>query len=244
MKIDPLLLQTGEDIPFSQARVTIHQPRLKEISYIGEVNFHIGSRFLLFDKNQLSSEDNLDLDNQSNFNIFMSVMNSYDTKAIHKTDALMVLTLLFPEAKFKIENDKILLQLENFSSSINETNFQEFQSILAQMFCLDKEQEDEFNPEDALAKRIADKIKKGKEKALAKKKGEQNIDNVSLYGKYISILSVGLGKDKNLLKEYTVPQIRDEFERYVLKQNFDSYFKAKLAGAQDLEEVKHWMEDL
>ena len=242
MKLDPLLLQTGEDIPFSQARLTIHQPRLREISYIGETNFHIGSQFLLFDKNKLPSEDILNLENQSNFNIFMSVMNSHEG-AIHKTDALMILALLFPEAKLKIEADKILLQLENFSSSINETNFNEFQNIIAQMFCLeDKVEDGQYNPADDLAKRIADKLKKRKEK-VAKAKGE-NLENISIYGKYISILSVGLKKDKNTLKEYTIPQIRDEFERFILKQDFDVYLKARLAGAQDLEEVKNWMEDL
>jgi len=242
MKLDPLLLQTGEDIPFSQARLTIHQPRLKEISYMGETNFHIGSQFLLFNKNKLPSEDILNLEDQSDFDIFMSVMNSHE-RAIHKTDALMILALLFPEAKFKIEADKILLQLENFSSSINGANFKEFQDIIAQMFCLGEGAEDgQYNPADDLAKKIADKLKKRKEK-MAKAKGE-NIENVSIYGKYMSILSVGLGKDKNELKEYTIPQIRDEFERFILKQNFDAYIAARLAGAQNLEEVKNWMEDL
>jgi hypothetical protein len=242
MKLDPLLLQTGEDIPFSQARLTIHQPRLKEISYMGETNFHIGSQFLLFDKNKLPSEDILNLEDQSNFNIFMSVMNSRD-RAIHKTDALMILALLFPEAKLEIEADKILLQFKNFSSSINVGNFHEFQYITAQMSCLAEGAEDgQYNPADKLAQRIADKLKKRKEKA-AKAKGE-NLENVSIYAKYISILSVGLKKDKNELKEYTIPQIRDEFERFVLKQNFDVYLEAKMAGAQDLEEVKNWMEDL
>ena len=242
MKLDYLLLQSGVDIPFAQARLSIHQPRLREISYIGESNFHIGSHFLLFDKNKLSSEDRINLEGQSNFNIFMSVMNSHE-KAVHKTYALMVLALLFPEARLKIEADKILLQLENFSSCINETNFKEFQSIIAQMFCLEEvEEEGEFNPADDLARAIAEKMKKGKQKRN-KAKGE-NTENISIYGKYISILAVGLKKDKNELSNYTIPQLRDEFERFILKQDFDVYLKAKLAGAKDLEEVKNWMEDL
>ena len=242
MKLDKLILQTGEDISFPQARLTIHQPKIKEISYMGEANFHRGSQFLLFNKNILSSEDKLNLENQSNFNIFMSVMNSHE-RAAHKTDALMILALLFPEAKLKIEADKILLQLENFSSSINETNFNEFQDIIAQIFCLNElEEKGQYNPADDLAKGIAEKLKKRKQK-LAKAKGE-DIENISIYNKYISILSVGLKKDKNELKNYTIPQLKDEFERFILKQDFDVYLKAKLAGTQDLEEVKNWMEDL
>ena len=241
MKLDKLILQTGIDIPFPKAQLTVHQPKIAEISYIGESNFYIGSQFLLFDKNKLTSEDKINLDNQSNFNIFMSVMNSHE-KAIHKTNALMILALLFPQAKLKIEADKILLQLENFSSSINETNFNEFQNIVAQMFCLEENQEkDGYNPADDLAKGIVEKLKKRKQK-LAKQK--QNIEEFSIYSKYISILSVGLKKDKNELSNYTIPQLKDEFDRFILKQNFDIYLKARLAGAQDLEEVKNWMEDL
>lgn len=240
MQVDELLLQTGGEIPFAIARVTIHQPRLKEIGLIGEPNFHMGSHFLLFNKNDLPSEGKVDLEKQSNFNIFMSVMNSHDG-AKHKIDALMVLALLFPEAKIKIEADKILLQLENFSSSINEHNFKEFQGIVAQMFCLGEEgDKEQYNPADAIAKRIADKLKKRKEK-LAKAKG-QDVNKINIYSKFISILSVGLKKDKNELSNYTVYQLRDEIKRFQAKQQFDIYLKAKLAGAQDLEEVENWME--
>ena len=34
MELDELLLQTGADVPFAQARLTIHQPRLKEIAFM------------------------------------------------------------------------------------------------------------------------------------------------------------------------------------------------------------------
>jgi len=242
MELDELCLQSGNDIPFGLARITIHQPTIKEIGLIGEENFHIGSRFLTFDKNNLNIKDKSELEKSDDFEIFMSVMNSRD-KAQHKTDAIMVLALLFPEYKIKIEKDKILLQLnkENFSSSINEQNFIEFKSIITQIFCLNRfNVGDEFNPADDLAAKVAEKIKKGREKR-AKTEPQKK---VTIFSKYISILSVGLQKDKNDLLNYTVPQLIDEFERYILKQDFDLYVKAKLAGAKDLEEVKNWMEDL
>jgi hypothetical protein len=239
MKLDGLLLQSGEDIPFTTARVTIHQPRLKEIGYIGEENFHKGSHFLIFNRNNLSDEDKIGLEDQSDFDIFMSVMNSRSL-ARYKTDALMVLALLFPEHKIKIEKDKILLQLENFSSSINERNYDDFKEILNQMFCLGAD-EGQFNPEDALAARIAEKIKKGQQKR-AEKRGET--EEHTVYDQYMSVLSVGLQKDKNILKEYTVYQIRDEYKRYIMKLNWDSYILAKMNGAKDLEEVDNWMETI
>ena len=240
MKIDRLLLQTGGDIPFPPAGVTIHTPSLKEIGYIGEKNFHIGCQFLTFNKDILSDKDKIGLEDKSNFEIFMSSMNSRET-AIHKVDAMLVLTLLFPQYKIKIDKDKILLQLENFSSSINEQNYEEFKQVLNQMFCLQlAEGEAEYNPADALAARIAEKIKKGK---MKRKKQDENQEDISVYGKFISILAVGLQKTQKELSEYTVYQIRDEFQKFIAKENYDIYIKAKLAGAQDLEEVKNWMDD-
>lgn len=238
--VSELLLQSGEDIPFPQARINIHPPRLREIALIGEDDFHIGSHFLIFNKNDLVEKDKSNLENQSDFNIFMSVMNSHD-KARHKTDAIMVLTLLFPDYKIKINHNEILLQLENFSSSINEQNYSDFKDIINQMFCL-KMSEGDFNPEDDLAKKIAEKIKKGKQKRAEKKGQKEDLENINIFSYYVSVLSVGLQKDKNQLMDYTIYQLIDEYKRFISKVNFDFYIQAKMAGAQDLEEVNNWME--
>ena len=40
--LNKLLLLSKSDIPFEQARLIIHQPTLKEISYIGESSFFSG----------------------------------------------------------------------------------------------------------------------------------------------------------------------------------------------------------
>ena len=90
--INELLLLSGNDIPFPQAQLIIHVPTLKEIGYIGEENFHMGCHFILFDKNNLSEEDKVNLENMSNFDIFMSVMSSRE-KTSHKINALSVLSL-------------------------------------------------------------------------------------------------------------------------------------------------------
>ena len=239
--INELLLLSGNDIPFRMGRCNIHQPRLSEIAYIGEEAFHVGSRFLLFDKDKLQMQDKTGLENQSNFHIFMSVMNNAQS-AKHKTDAILVLTLLFPNATVKIDKDKILLQLENFESSINEYNFDEFQDIIRQMFCLDSlNGEEQYNPADALAQKIADKLKKRQQKLAEMNEGQQK---VNLFSRYTSILAVGLQKDINKLMQYTVYQLFDEFERFRMKQEFDMYVQAKMAGAKDLEEVKNWMENI
>jgi hypothetical protein len=48
--LNKLLLISGNDIPFVEAGISIHQPTLKEIAYIGEEAFFSGCEFLNFSK--------------------------------------------------------------------------------------------------------------------------------------------------------------------------------------------------
>jgi len=51
--IDELLLLSGNDIPFPEAKLTIHQPTLKEIAYLTETHFWHSCEILKFDKEVL-----------------------------------------------------------------------------------------------------------------------------------------------------------------------------------------------
>lgn len=240
--IDTLLLLAGNDIPFASAQISIHQPTLKEIGYIGENEFHHGTHFLLFDKSFLSESDKKDLENISDFDIFMSIMNSPELVE-QRNYALMVLTLMFPNVRVDIKKDRILLVQDNveYESSINGNNFGEFQNIVRKMYCLDGELGEEFsyNPADGLAQKIADKLRKRHQKL-----NQQVTEKIEIFPRYISILAVGMNKDMNELSNYTVYQISDEFKRFQLKNQFDIYMSAKMAGATDLEEVENWMDDI
>lgn len=239
--ISSLLLLSGNNIPFKSGRCVIHQPTIKEIAFIGEENYQYGTHFLMFSKNDLSEQDRKDLANYDDFDIFMSVINKTESKK-HKTNVILILTLLFPEAKVEIGKDKILLHLENFETCINKENFKEFQDILQQIFCMNGfGNNTNFNPADDLARGIAEKFKKRQEK-LAEKKEEKK--KINIFSRYISILSVGLQKDMNELMQYTVYQLLDEFERFKMKQDFDVYVQARMAGAKDIDEVKNWMEEI
>ena len=238
-----LLLITGEDIPFIEAQTTIHQPTMKEISLIGEESFLIGSKFLNFSKDILSEQDKKGLENRSDFEIFMSIMQAKDRKDIYN-NVLMVLALLFPNCEIKItHNEILLLQKEQGMTRINNENYDIFKDIINSMFDLGNSDlaNGEYNPADARASKIAEKLKKHKEK-IAALKGQ--IDKIAIFSRYISILTVGLEKNMNDFNNYTVFQLIDEFKRYQKKQSFDMYVQAKMAGAKDLEEVDNWMDDI
>lgn len=244
--ISELLLLSKNDIPFIEAQVNIHQPTISEISFISEESFHIGCRFLIFSSNMLSSEDKTNLENKTDFEIFMSIMNSSEYTE-QQESVLKVLTLLFPFFEVYFSEDAIILRQGEFSTSINKKNFKPFQEIVTEMFdlnsSLDGNEQANYNPADKFAARIADKLNKRKEK-LAQKNIAEESNKISVFSRYISILAVGERKDFNNLLQYTVYQLKDEFKRYQLKREFDLYLKAKLAGAQDLEEVEDWMKDI
>ena len=241
--LNELLLLSGNDIPFVEAEIAIHQPILKEIAYIGEENFYSGCGVLNFSKDNLSEEDRINLRNKSDFEILMSMImdNSHPVMQKNKISASMVLALLFPEYQIKFSPLAIYLTKEGETYSINSANFEKFKEILTAIFCLKgRGEEQEYNPGGELAKKIADKFKQRRQK-LAEQQGEQK---VAILSRYASILAVGEQKSINDLMQYTVYQIFEEFERFELKEQFDLYIRAQLAGARDLKEVDNWKKDI
>ena len=243
-----LLLLAGSDIPFPEARVTIHQPTLKEIGYIGEKAFFMGCGFLDFSKNLLNESDKNRLANYNDFDILMSIMLNSE-KSVRSTveSAMLVLSLVFPLYQVSVRKDKvaIILTKDEEEFEINKSNFPIFKEIIVDMFNLKAAgTEDKYNPEGDMAKRIADKFKKRHEQL---NKLKQEIDpnkSVSILSRYASILAVGQQKNLNELMNYTVYQLYDEFQRFQLKVQWDAYVQARMAGAKDLEEVDNWMIDL
>lgn len=235
-----LLFLSKNDVPFIEAQVNIHQPTLKEISLITEEAFFAGCQLLTFDKERLSNEDKIGLEGQSNFDILMSIVSLDDT-GHYKNNLMLMLTLLFPQYNIRIASNDIMLVNEKHSTRINSFNFASFQKLIKAMFLLDDSINGaDYNPVDKMAERIAEKLKRAKEK---KGEGEKKKD-LSVFGRYVSILAVGLSKDINELMNYTVFQIKDEFERFQKKNSFDLYVQQICAGAQNLQEVDNWMEDI
>ena len=234
-----LLLLSKNDIPFLEAQVNIHQPTISEISLIGEESFFSGCQFLNFSKTMISTKDKVDLEDKSDFEIFMSIMCSSE-RAEFKNNATMVLTLLFPTSKIKFTNQAILLADGDRMARIDETNFDVFKKILISMFDLeDLGVSGGYNPVGKRAEKIAEKLQKAKNR-----KSQDGPPKVAILSRYVSILSVGESKDMNDFMQYTVFQLKDEFKRYQMKQSFDMYIQAKMAGAKDLDEVDNWMDDI
>ena len=237
-----LLLLSGNDIPFIEAQVTIHQPTIKEIAYIGEEAFFTGCELINFSKNVLSDEDKMNLEDKTNFDILIAILRERNAVMQRNRNCVeMVLALIFPWYTINITNDAIVLEKEEEKYSINNENFEAFKIVFNKMFAFSRDETRDYNPSGDLAKQIAEKLKKRHQKLAEIKKEQKKIDILS---RYVSILAVGEQKDMNSLLNLSVYQLFDEFERYKLKMSYDIYFQAKMAGAKDLKEVEDWMKDI
>ena len=203
-----LALYTGVDIPIPQCEIIVHQPSIAEISMIGEKRFLSGIQILTIDKSIF--KDGKDLSNTTNFQIFMTIMNEKEAKESKKM-VIEALSLIFPNNKVSVTPRTLLLNHDDGTSIIDEGNFEYFQEILRQVFCI-KLDEDDYNPVNDEAAKIAEKIKKAKAK-VAHIKGD---DVGSVYARYISSLSIGLKISPRDLIQCTIYQIRDMLERFSL----------------------------
>ena len=162
----------------------------------------------------------------------------------------LVLSLLLPDYKINFLPSCIMFSKKEEDTIeqkvIDKQNFEFFRNIVSSMFCLNeikgKGAKNRYNPKGPQAKALVQKfIEREQKLAKLKNKGKHEI---AILDQYVSILSVGLQKDKNQLMQYTVYQLFDQIQRFRMKQSFDMYVQAKMAGAKDIEDVENWMGDL
>lgn len=245
--MNKLLLLSGNDLPFIGGTSVIHQPKIKEIAFLGEDTFYLGSNFLCFSKDKLDEKDKRNLVNQSDFNILMSIMN-ISAKQIQESvkSAQLVLSLLFPCYQLKkMPNLLLLTKVDDNGNKqqciINENNFEQFKIIIKKMFCLEEfDSSSKYNPANKLAEQIAKKLEQ-RHKKLNQARGTGQ--SINILGRYISILTLANHHTIPELMEYTVYQLFDEFKRFERKYAYDSWLSAKLAGAQNLQDVQSWLSE-
>ena len=230
-----LALMTGIDIPMPECKLIIHQPTIKDISYIGEQNFFVGAQCLCLNKSMYEDQ----IKDVTSFQIFMMIIQDERAKD-KKENIYQVLTILFPKYKILFTPRSILFNLEGENFIIDEDNFEIFQSYLKQIFCLGQSGQDSFNPGNAAAKAIADKLMKARQRVAAEKNASQG----SVFGQHISVLSIAIGFNIQNLIELTVFQLYDLVERYGLYVNWDLDIRSRLAGGKPDSKPDNWMKNI
>lgn len=240
--IDTLSLMTGIDIPVKEIPLIIHQPTIKEISFFGEQRFLETIQLLCIDKNTLFQEDKSLLDNISNFQLFMKVIN--ETTMISKQQNIKELLFLLTGGATILTPQSLVImkkqQEEQITSTIDENNFSAFQDALKTIFCISKD-DSAFNPEGDKAREIAAKLKRGRERVAA----QQSSNNKSVFSQYLSTITVGIGSMslKDAL-DLTLFQLYDLVERYSLYISWDIDIRSRLAGADIKKDPDNWMKEI
>lgn len=231
----------GTDIPVPECQLVIHQPRIKEISYIGEQDFFVGAQCLCLNKTMFIEDKNV-LSNTNNFQIFMTIMQEKETKD-KKQSVIEVLQLLFPNYKPLFTPVSLVLNGSEGSKTIDETNFEVLQEVLRSVFCVNEGPMDQqvFNPANAKAKEIADKLMRGRKRIAEQKAAGNN----SIFSQYLSILTVGLhSMSLQELMDLTMFQLYDLIERFGLYTSWDIDIKSRLAGGKPDKEPDNWMKNI
>lgn len=156
-----------------------------------------------------------------------------------KENVLQAMSLIVPNSKLTLTPRALLLNYNDSNIIIDEGNFEDFQKILRQVFCL-RIKDDDFNPANEAAAKIAEKIKKGRAR-VAHLKGD---DVGSIYARYISTLAVGLRISIDVLINYTIYQIQDLLERFNLWSNWDLDIRSRLAGAKGDGKPEDWTRNI
>ena len=236
-----LALMCGTDIPVPECQIIIHQPRIKEIALIGEADFFSGIQCLCLNKSMFVKDESL-LGNTNNFQIFMTIMQEKEA-ADKKFAVQQVCTLLFPKQKVSFTPRSVLITGGETPIMIDENNFEFLQEALTDICCLKTGPMDQqaFNPADAKAREIAEKLMRGRQRVAAQK-GQTNI---SIFSQYLSILTVGLGSmSMQDAMDLTMFQLYDLVERYMLYINWDMDIRCRLAGGKPENTPDNWMKNI
>ena len=250
--MNDLALITGVDIPMPDYGLILHQPTIKEISYLpSELAYFLTLQLISFDRKIISvsdDEDKVRLQNMSDFEIFMTLLA--DQKAENSTQRintfLDVLTIMFPGYIAQLLPRSIFLNnpTTKHSVTIDENNFTAFKTAIVAVGGLTSSSAGEngnFNPKGEEAAKIAAKLMKGRMRVASQK----NEGSHGILARYVSVLTVGLhSMSLEDCLNLTVCQMYNLIERYGLYMGWDLDIRARLAGASPDDIPDDWMKDI
>lgn len=234
------LILSGQPIFIPEINIYITQPKIKDIVLFGEDDFFTTIQ-LLVDMKKFTSmvkEGNSELNIISDFQLLL-VMVEEDPTIKKMIQNLFI--LIFPDYKVEITENSIdfLLQENNrIIGRIHPFNFEHFQNALNDIFIPqgDNDREPDYNPANDMAAKIADKIKKGREKIHEQKAAAEGAH--SIFADYCSTLSIGMHMDINIFFNYTSFQLYDAYRRFFDKEQSDFYMRVSSMPMMDTSKME------
>ena len=242
------LYLSGNPILIAECNIVLTQPTIKQVVLFGEDEFLIITNILAHPETLTEEvrKGNLELSQFSDFQLFMTIVKNEPTL---KSSVDKLFDLIFPDYDIKFGESSIDFSLKEDEKKmvrgrITPFNFENLCNVINDLFEPQNENEKNYNPANERASKIAEKIKKGREKVAKQNGGDAP---QSLFGRYTSILAIGMQMDVNIFYNYTPFQLYDAFQRYFAKVSSDFYSKVATTPLMDvskMEEPDEWFRAL
>jgi hypothetical protein len=245
------LYLSGGPVVVPWCGIYITQPRIKDISQFGEQSFFMALSLLT--KTDRYAKDikkgNSQLEDMSDFQILMLMVEAQPMEIKPLMDKFFKLVCPSYKVKYSKNTMDFFQDIDGESRRVGQItpfNFERLQLVIRELFSVESSDED-YNPANEKAEEIMRKIQAGKDKIAAQRGQTSTTETTSLFGTYISILSVGMNMDMNVLYNYTPFQIYDTFNRYTAKMADDFYRKIATTPLMDvskMDEPDPWTKNL
>lgn len=245
------LILSGQPLPIKDANIFVTQPKIKDIVLFGEDNFLVSVQMLV-SMSQFADQvkqGNSELNIISDFQLLLIMIDEDPTI---KNMVLNLFTLIFPEYKVNFTENTIDFffsdeDQDHLVGRIHPFNFENLQNVLNDAFIPqgDNEREPDYNPANEMASKIAEKIKRGREKIHAQKSAVEG--DHSIYADYCSTLSIGMHMDVGIFFNYTPFQLYDAYRRFFSKEQSDFYMRVSSMPMMDtskMEAPPDWQRNL
>lgn len=245
IEVNQMSLESGIDILSKELSLIFKQPKLIEISQLGENNFIDALATINFDKNILKDSPDFtqeQLDKTSDFLWIMIIIKNNKNKF---NNLLLLFQIIFRDYEVIINIKDLNLTFISKKNSKNivkiaDINFPILKQYINEIFHLNKKSKSSYNPTNKHAERIAKKLEKGRQKVKTMKgEGEG-----SALCNGISSLAVALHLPiSTVYEKYTIYQFHNQLARYQKQEEYGNQVGAMLAGASDIK-ITNWYEDL
>ena len=236
------LILSGQPLPVKDANIFVSQPKIKYIVQFGEDDFLVAIQMLVsIDQfaEQLK-QGHSELNIISDFQLLLIMINEDFTV---KNMILNLFTLIFPNYEVNFGENTIDFFIQESDEKmivgrIHPFNFENLQNVLNDAFIPqgDNEREPEYNPANEMANKIAEKIKKGREKVHAQRSKEEG--DHSIFADYCSTLSIGMQMNIDIFFNYTPFQLYDAYRRYFSKVQSDFYMRVSSMPMMDVSKME------
>lgn len=247
--IDILELLSGRDIVVKELNLKFHQPTLNEVSLLGEQVFRTILRLCCADTDSLFKQASLKLQTEmSNIELLYVYTKKEDVSGL-SSKIKIFFNILFPDYTVTFNEHDIFLLHDKTLVRINQTNYEIFNKTLQEICGYDNslnQSSPKYNPANKQAASIAEKLRKGQEKADSQK---SSTASQNFFARFASILSVGLGINLNEIMEYTLFQFYDITLRFQYHFSFSIELQMSALGAtpknkEEEKDKKSFMDDI